>query len=87
MYDRAGIDNSYPYLLQNSVKIRGEQLNGGPVGVMPEQVVPQALMASIELSRQAVEDVVSPGTPQDIADPELSGKAVYALEGKLINKQ
>ena len=40
-------------------------------------------MASIELSRQAVEDVANPGTPQDIADPELSGKAIYALEGKI----
>ena len=83
MYDKAGADNNYPYLLQNKVDISGKEQPGGPAGVMPEQNVPQALMASIELSRQAVEDVANPGTPQDIADPELSGKAVYALEGKI----
>ena len=83
MYDKSGADNNYPYLLQNQISVGGVTLPGGPAGVMPEQSVPQALMASIELSRQAVEDVANPGTPQDIADPELSGKAVYALEGKI----
>jgi hypothetical protein len=30
--------------------------------------------------RQAVEDVANPGVPQNIADPDLSGKAVLALQ-------
>jgi hypothetical protein len=35
------------------------------------------------LSRQAVEDVANPGIPQDIADPDLSGKAVLSLQRRL----
>ena len=50
---------------------------------MPEQPIPTSLMASIELSRQAVEDVANPGLPQDIADPDISGKAVMAIQSRL----
>lgn len=83
MYEENGADNNYPYLLQNSKDGNGSQLPMGPIAVMPEQTIPQALMASIELSRQAVEDVANPGLPQDIADPDLSGKAVNALTNRL----
>lgn len=83
MYELAGADSNYPYLLQNRTDGNGQPLPIGPVAQMPEQTIPQALMASIELSRQAVEDVANPGLPQDIADPDLSGKAVNALTNRL----
>lgn len=83
MYEENGADSNYPYLLQNSKDGNGNPLPIGPVAVMPEQTIPSALMVSIELSRQAVEDVANPGLPQDIADPDLSGKAVNALTNRL----
>lgn len=83
MYEENGADSNYPYLLQNRKTADGSDLPIGPIAVMPEQTIPQALMASIELSRQAVEDVANPGLPQDIADPDLSGKAVNALTNRL----
>lgn len=83
MYEEAGADNNYPYLLQNRMSADGQPLPIGPVAMMPEQPIPQALIAAIDLSRQAVEDVANPGLPQDIADPDLSGKAVMALQNRL----
>ena len=50
---------------------------------MPEQKIPQALMVAMDFTRQAVEDVANPGLPQDIADPDLSGKAIMALQNRL----
>lgn len=83
MYDESGAENNYPYLLQNRLGANGEALVTGPVAVMPEQTIPQALMVGIELTRQAVEDVANPGLPQDIADPDLSGKAVSLLQNRM----
>ena len=83
MYEANGADSNYPYMLQNRFDANQQALPMGPIAVMPEQTIPQALMAAIELSRQAVEDVANPGLPQDIADPDLSGKAVNALTARL----
>lgn len=83
MYEENGADNNYPYLLQNSKDANGQPLPVGPVAQMPEQPMPTSLVASIELTRQAVEDVANPGLPQDIADPDLSGKAVLALQNRM----
>jgi len=83
MYQNAGIENRYPYLLQNRTDINGQPLPIGQVAEMPDQAIPAALAASIQVSRQAVEDVANPGLPQDIADPDLSGKAVIALQNRL----
>lgn len=83
MYEENGADNQFPYYLQNSKDPNGNPLPIGPVSVMPEQTMPTALMAAVDLSRQAVEDVANPGLPQDIADPDLSGKAVLALQNRL----
>lgn len=83
MYEENGSDNNYPYLLQQKLGADGSPLPLGPVGLMPEQPMPLALAQSIELSRQAVEDVANPGLPQDIADPDVSGKAVLALQARL----
>ncbi len=83
MYAENGADSNFPYNLQNRTTANGEMLPIGPVAMMPEQPIPTALVASIELSRQAVEDVADPGLPQDIADTDLSGKAVVALQNRL----
>lgn len=83
MYNETGADNNFPYYLQNRKALDGSDLPIGPIAVMPEQPIPTALIGSIELSRQAVEDVANPGTPQNIADPDLSGKAVLALQASL----
>lgn len=83
MYEENGADNNYPYLFQNRADANGNPLPVGPVAQMPEQGIPTALTASIDLSRQAVEDVANPGLPQNIADPDLSGKAVVALQNQM----
>lgn len=83
MYDESGADNNYPYALQNRTTKNGEPLPVGPVSQMPEASIPSALMVGIELTRQAVEDVANPGLPQNIADPDLSGKAVIALQNQM----
>lgn len=83
MYEITGADNNYSYVLQNLKTLTGDELPLGPVGTLPGPEIPSALVASIELSRQAVEDVANPGIPQDIADPDLSGKAVIALQNRI----
>lgn len=85
MYEETGADNDYPYYLQNPTDEQGNLLPEGigPAGQMPNPEIPQALAASIPLAREAVSDVADPGLPQDIADPDLSGKAVIALQNRL----
>lgn len=83
MYEDSGAENNYPYLLQHPASVNGQPLPLGPIAEMPEQPMPQALIASIQLSREAVEDVANPALPQNIADPDLSGKAVIALQNRI----
>lgn len=83
MYQQSGSENNYPYLLQNSRDAAGEPLPGGPVGTMPNVDIPPALAAAIEMSAGAIREVANPGLPQDIADPDVSGKAVLALQARL----
>ena len=83
MYEESGSDNNYSYLLQNRKTVDGQELPIGAAGELPEQRMPQALGAMIELSKSAIEDVANPGLPQDLADPDLSGKAVVALQNRI----
>lgn len=83
MYSEAGSENNYPYLLQNRKAGDGTDLPIGPIAVMPEQTIPAALAAVVDMTRQSVEDVANPGLSQDIADPDISGKAVLALQARL----
>lgn len=83
MHEASGADNNLPYLLQQRYDAQGKELPGGPVGMTPEQPIPSALMASIDLTKSAVLDVADAGLPQDIADPDLSGKAVLALQNQM----
>ena len=83
MYNASGADNNYPYYLQNRTTIDGVELPIGPVAQMPEQQIPQAIQHLTQLTREAVEDVANPGVPQDVADPDVSGKAVLALQARI----
>ena len=83
MYSISGIENNYPYLLQNRLAGDGSPLPVGPPGLMPEQKIPDALIASMAMSREGVEDVANPGTPQNVADTDISGKAVLALQSRI----
>lgn len=83
MYSESGVDNNFAYLLANRKSGDGTDLPIGPVGEMPEQPMPTALPAVLQLSKEAVEDVANPGVPQDVADPEASGRAIYALQARL----
>ena len=83
MYSLDGADNNYPYLLMNRVSVEGEELPPAQIGSLTAPQIPPALVESINMSRQAVEDVANPGIPQDIADPDLSGKAVLALQARM----
>ena len=83
MYEMAGSENNYPFLYQNMKDAGGEVLPIGPVAVMPNVNIPPALTAAIELSAGAIREVANPGLPQDIADPDTSGKAVLALQARL----
>lgn len=83
MYEENGADNNYPYLLQNRVDKDGMPLTVGPVAIMPEQTMPSALATSIDLSRQAIEDVAPTGGLENILDSDLSGKAFNAMQRQL----
>jgi len=83
MYQMSGAENNYPYLLQNMKDASGEALPIGQVATMPNVNIPPALTAAIELSAGAIREVANPGLPQDIADPDTSGKAVLALQARL----
>lgn len=83
MYEENGADNSYPYYLMNSADENGNPILPAPMSELPEQKVPTALIQSVALSREAIEDVASPALPQNIADPDLSGKAVIALQNQI----
>jgi len=83
MYNVSGVDNNYPYVLMNSKGADGRPLLQGPIAQMPDSPLPPALAASIDLSRQAVEEGANPGTTQDIADVDLSTKSILALQARL----
>ena len=82
MYSETGAENNYPYLLQNRLAADGSPLPVGPIAMLPAPNIPPALAASVELTRQAIDDVANPGLQQDVVDPDTSGKAVLALQAK-----
>ena len=86
MYETVGSENNYSYLLAHRTTGNGFDLPPGPAGVMPEQPIPTALIQSIALSKEAVEDVANPGLPQSVSDPDTSGKAILAIQAQ-IDKQ
>ncbi len=83
MYQDSGVDNNYAYVFQHSKAPSGRDLPLGPVGMLPEQSVPESILQSVAMSRQALQDLTNPGLPKDISDPDLSGKAILALNNRL----
>ncbi len=83
MYEQTGSENNFPFLYQNMTDASGHPLPIGQVGVMPAPQIPQSLAATIQETRLAVEDVANPALPQDIADPDASGKAIYAVQNRV----
>ena len=79
MYEESGIDSALPYMLQNRNDANGNELPMGPVGQTLEQPLPTALQQLLPEMRQAIEDVANPGLPNNVADPDLSGKALNTL--------
>lgn len=79
MHEQSGIDSALPYALQNRTDANGNELPMGPVGLTPEQPLPSALQQLLPEVRQAIEDVANPGLPNNVADPDLSGKALNTL--------
>ncbi len=83
MYQIPGADNNYPYGLQHLRDAQGRELPLGPVGTIKPPEMSQAMATAIDLTRQAVEDVANPGLPNDIADVDLSGRALDLIQRKL----
>lgn len=83
MYEENGADNNYAYYLQNRLDGQGQPLPLGPVGVMPEQPIPSALIASIQLMSEATNDVAQSGAPNSIEDVNLSGNAVSQIRAMM----
>lgn len=75
--------NNYPYYLLNSKSLTGEPLPAQPIGYIEPENVPEATAALIQAARQNVEDVTSPGMPQDVMDPDASGKAILAVQSRI----
>lgn len=86
MYEENGADNNYPYYLMKRTTTDGVDLPAGPVATMPSAGIPQGIGELAIETRQAVADVADPGLPQDTADPDISGKAVLALQARLDNQ-
>lgn len=76
-------NNAYPYYLMNRKSPTGEDLPIGPMSYIEPEQIPQATAALIDLTRRNVEDVTSPGMPQDVQDPEASGKAILAVQSRI----
>jgi hypothetical protein len=83
MYEESGAENNLPFVIQNARDVNGAVLPLGPVGTTGMQEMPVALMQSIELTRDAVNDVANAGLPQNIADPDMSGKALLAMQNRI----
>jgi hypothetical protein len=86
LYNVSGIDDDYPYMLQNRLAPDGSPLPIGPVSETGEQTIPASVVGMLGLTREAVEDVANPGVPQNIADPDVSGKAILAMQSRLDNQ-
>jgi len=83
MYEENGADSTYPYYLMNTQRPDGTPIEAPPNPVLPEHQMPTSLPHLLEETRMAVSDVANAGAPAEIADIDLSGKAVMALQNRL----
>jgi hypothetical protein len=83
MYEEAGADNNYAYYFMNMVDDQGKPLPLAPLATMPEQPIPQGLMALLGLTREAVDDVANAGIPKDALDSDLAENTLMQLQNRL----
>ena len=84
MYEQNGASNNYPYYLINRTTASGEVIQAqGPAGQMPEQTVPSAVLQLVDLTKQAVTDIMGEQMPKDFASIDLSGTAIEALTARI----
>lgn len=84
MYEESGVNDNFPYKLQNRFDLNGNELPIGAVGMVTNSSIPQALPLTIEQTRIAVEDNANPGgVVNDVSDPDLSNKALVTLMAKI----
>lgn len=74
----------YSYLLADPVKdVSGNPVTVGPIGYTKAPVVPQAMSALLEISTQALNDLLGGQQAGEQLQPNLSGKAVELIQNRL----
>ncbi len=79
-YNENGADEQFPYALMQRKDGNSEDLPNVPIGTTGEQKVPDSLVMASQMAREAISDVANSDLPQDVADTNLSGKALIALQ-------
>jgi len=86
MYEQSGPDDDYPYCMMNSINTTtGQPLPLGPIGVTPNQEIPQAMAMLLPLTRESVEDVAPSMLPKEISDPsvQIASKTVSMMQSSI----
>jgi hypothetical protein len=86
MYSVNGADNNYPFLYQHRMDANGQPLPPGPVGQIEGPELSSAVQVLLGVTKEAVEDVANPGLPKNIADADISGRALEILQARLDNQ-
>ena len=81
MYDKSGSENNFAYYLYNAIDANGQAIERSRE-VMPRADMPAGMLELGQETRQAVEDVVNPGVPEEFADQQLSGYAIEQLTAR-----
>jgi len=81
MYDKSGAENNFAYYMYNAI-----DGNGNPIErsreMLPRAEMPAGMVELSQEARQAVEDVVNPGVPEEFADNQMSGYAIEQLTAR-----
>ena len=82
-FEEGGPDETSAYRVLNDFDDDGNPLPTGPAGYEQTPQVPQPVADLLALTAESVNDVTSPGVPQDVAGSDLSGKAALALQSQV----
>lgn len=82
-FEQGGADDNYPYAVMHRTAADGQTMPPSPIGTIPAASIPPALTELTAQAKEAVTDVADPGVPQNLADADISGKAVIALQAEL----
>jgi hypothetical protein len=82
-FEEGGPDDNRPFKVLNDFDDDGNPLEGGPVSYEQPAALPEAAVGLLAACTEAIDDVTSPGLPQDVANTDLSGKAVLALQSRI----